>query len=307
MSWERLCLSNKGPVADPKGARHELAEGPALSLSKGHRCVNATGKPDFKPSWPIVAVDFMKRTLKGELHLPPWWLRDVGGGDFDTIGREFLGHFKELAGLQTNEQVLDIGCGSGRMALPLTGYLSSQASYIGLDITKPSIVWCQQHITPRFPNFWFLHADLYNKRYNPGGHCLARDYVFPLADEVFDFIFLTSVFTHMLPEDIENYLREITRLLRSTGRALFTCFLLNDTQRALADQGRNRIDFKYGHGCYRTRSESIPESAVAYEETTMRELLSRCGLKLCEPIHYGAWSGRQDGRSFQDIVLVRCC
>jgi ubiquinone/menaquinone biosynthesis C-methylase UbiE len=267
--------------------------------------MNDTTRSDSGPGWLAVAIDFARRALKGELQLPPWWLRDVGGGDFSTVGREFLGHFKEIAGLQTNEQVLDIGCGSGRMALALAGYLGSQASYTGLDITEPSVVWCQQHITPRFPNFRFLHANLYNKRYNPAGHCLARDYAFPLADRSFDFIFLTSVFTHMLPEDVEAYLREIVRLLRYTGRALFTCFLLNEAQRALSDQGRNQIEFKYQRGCYHTRSESVQESAVAYEETYIHELLASCGLKLIEPIYYGTWSGRQDGRSFQDILLVR--
>ncbi|HXV42478.1 MAG TPA: class I SAM-dependent methyltransferase, partial [Anaerolineae bacterium] len=55
----------------------------------------------------------------------------------------------------------------------------------------------------------------------------------------------------------------------------------------------------------RTRSEITPESAVAYDETFLRQLLVQNGLELAEPVHYGAWSGRRDGLSYQDILLVR--
>ncbi len=249
--------------------------------------------------------DFVRRATRSELHLPPWWLRDVGGSDFETTGREFLQIFIELANLQPDEAVLDIGCGSGRMALPLTDYLSSEGSYYGIDIVEDSINWCRKNITSRYPHFQFFYADLYNERYNPRGQYLARDYTFPFDDDRFDFIFLTSVFTHLLPADARHYLGEICRLLRPDGRALLTFFLLNETQRTLSEQGRNGIVFKYGPGSYRLRDESIPESAVAYDETFLRQLTTQYGLTIQEPISYGTWSGRSEGVSYQDILLVR--
>lgn len=262
-------------------------------------------KPSAKPGHLGIFTDFFKRAIRGELHLPPWWLRDVGGADFEATGQEFLRLFIQLGSLQPDERILEIGCGSGRMALPLTGYVSPEGSYVGMDITGESIIWCQRNITRRYPNFQFLHSDLYNKRYNPNGCYLASDYTFPFEDESFDFIFLTSVFTHMLPEDVENYLREIPRLLRCEGRSLITFFLLNETQRGLASQGRSDIDFKYGTGPYRMRSEAVPESAIAYDEAFLRRLAADCGLEIREPVRYGTWSGRDDGLSYQDIVLVR--
>jgi hypothetical protein len=109
----------------------------------------------------------------------------------------------------------------------------------------------------------------------------------------------------MLPAGLENYLSEIARVLYPNGRALVTFFLLNDEQQTLAGQGLNEIDFKFGSGPYRIRSEAVPESAVAYEELFVRQALRQNGLDIVEPIHYGAWSGRVDGLSYQDIVLVR--
>ena len=252
-----------------------------------------------------VFKDYINRAIHGELDLPPWWLRDVGGGpDFKAVGQDFLRLFIELGRLEPDEKILDIGCGSGRMAIPLSGYLNERGAYVGIDIVEDSIRWCQQHITRRHPNFRFLHADLYNKRYNPDGRYLTQDYVFPFDDQNFDFILLTSVLTHLLPDDTGQYFRELARLLRGDGRAFLTFFLLNDTQQALAVAGQNCIDFKYGSGPYRLRDEAVPESAVAYDETFLRRLLVQYGLEISEPVHYGTWSGREDGLSYQDILLV---
>lgn len=262
-------------------------------------------EPPPKPDHLTRVMDFVSRAIRGQLHLPPWWLRDVGGADFEAVGQEFVALFKELADLQPDEQVLDVGCGSGRIALPLTDYLNSEGSYVGMDIVKDSILWCQHHISARYPNFQFLHADLYNKRYNPEARQRDEAYQFPFEPNSFDFVFLTSVFTHMLPQGVENYLHQLARVLRPAGRGLVTFFLLNETQQTLAAQGLNEIDFKYGSGTYRMRSDAVPESAIAYEESFLRQLLHACGLEIIPPIHYGTWSGRTDGLSYQDIVLVR--
>ena len=42
---------------------------------------------------------------------------------------------------------------------------------------------------------------------------------------------------------------------------------------------------------------------MAYEEAYLRELIAQAGLTLAEA-HYGRWSGRVDGLSYQDILIV---
>lgn len=81
-----------------------------------------------------------------------------------------------------------------------------------------------KNITPKYPNFNFQLADIYNKMYNPQGKYKASDYKFPYANETFDFVFLTSVFTHLLPQDMERYLSEIARVLKKNGRCFITFF-----------------------------------------------------------------------------------
>ena len=141
--------------------------------------------------------------------IPPRGMIFIGAGDFEQIGKDFKKHFIELGNLQPGDRVLDVGCGIGRMAIPLTSYLSQEGEYWGFDIVKQGIEWCQRRISPKYGNFHFLHSDIYNKEYNPKGKLQAREYKFPFEDQCFDFVFLTSVFTHMLPADMENYVSEI--------------------------------------------------------------------------------------------------
>ena len=126
----------------------------------------------------------------------------VGNGDFKEIGEEFLQLFTRLGGLKPNHDVLDVGCGIGRMALALVNYLEPTSRFEGFDIVKHGIDWCEKNITTRWPNFNFQHSDIYNKCYNESGRQVSRKYQFPYEDNSFDFVFLTSVFTHMLPRDM---------------------------------------------------------------------------------------------------------
>ena len=142
------------------------------------------------------------------------------------MDKEFFQYFVQLGGLKPDENVLDVGCGIGRMAVPLTKYL--KGVYEGFDIGPEAIKWCQDNISRRYPKFYFQVADVFNEKYNPGGKYKASEYKFPYDNDAFDFVYLTSVFTHMLPHDMENYLSEISRVLRNNGRCLITYYLLNE-------------------------------------------------------------------------------
>ncbi len=253
--------------------------------------------------WSLRAL-ISPRTAIDDL-IPPKSLSHLaGGGDFQTIGREYKRYFIELGGLRPDDRVLDVGCGVGRMAVALASYLSPAGEYRGFDLGVRGIHWCQTHITPRLPNFQFWHSDIYNKAYNPRGRIKPEEFEFPYTNEYFDFALLTSVFTHMLLPDVEHYSRELGRVLKPGGTCLATFFLLDKTALDLIASGKSRMDFSSAVEGGLTINQRTPEAAVAFHETLVRSVFDRCGLEIQEPIHWGGWSGRDKTLSSQDIVIA---
>ena len=235
---------------------------------------------------------------------PPKRMLVPYGGDFRRIGEEFLRYFIELADLKPYERVLDVGCGIGRFAVPLTRYLDSRGGYEGFDVVPEWLHWCQRNISPRYPNFHFQLVDVFNDQYNPSGKYKASEFKFPYESGFFDFVFLLSVFTHMLPQDTENYLREISRVLKKGGRCLISFFLLNEESARLTDAGKSTLDFKYEFGNYRTLDRDSPELAVCYDEAFVLDLYRKCGLNIRPPVLFGSWCSRSRFCSYQDIIIA---
>jgi ubiquinone/menaquinone biosynthesis C-methylase UbiE len=257
-----------------------------------------------------LAIDTKERLLgQRDQFIPPKKIRAFiginGKKDFKIVGEEFFKYFVELGRLKPYERVLDVGCGVGRMTVPLTQYLNEKGSYEGFDIWAGGINWATKNITPKFPNFHFRFVDVQNKRYNPKGKLRATEFKFPYQNESFNFVFLTSVFTHMLPKDLENYLSEIARVMKTSGRCLITFFLLDGESTRLVKAKESTMDFKYeiAEGI-RTINDKQPENAVAYGENIVRILYEKYGLIIEEPIRYGCWSGRKKCLSYQDIVIA---
>lgn len=240
------------------------------------------------------------------LPVPPKHLADGVGGGYVKVGRELALLISTVGELKPTERVLEVGCGCGRVAGPLTRYLVPEGCYEGMDIVAESIEWCTANITPRCPHFKFRHANIFNKYYNPKGKIPGAKYSFPYADGAFDLVFLTSVFTHMLPPDVEQYTREIARVTRPGGRCLVTFFLLNEESRALCKAGKTVFGYHPVDAIHALHMPSQPEAAVQYDEQYVRELLEKNGLAI-QMCRYGTWCGRKLPASLQngqDLILA---
>ncbi len=243
-------------------------------------------------------LDYLGRVSTERRDYPSRRLRREVGPlrTFESSGAEFVAYLKLLCGLGPTSDVLDIGCGCGLVPLQLGSYFTS-GSYTGVDIQEEPIAWCQEHIA--LPNDRFELADVKSGRYNADGSISADAYQFPFPAESFDVVMLKSVFTHLGPVEVEAYLREVARLIRPAGRAIGTFFLLNAQQAA----GHSDLDLRYGDDDYRYVSAEVPEEVSAHSEASVRAMTVRAGLRVEEPMRYGAWYGREDALSYQDMVI----
>jgi SAM-dependent methyltransferase len=223
------------------------------------------------------------------------------------------------AGLKPDERVVDIGCGAGRVAANLTTYLQPpEGGYEGFDVSERAIKWAHTQITPRHPNFRFQLVDVRNDEYSPGAGGDAASFRFPFRDDEFDLALATSLYTHMFPFQIDNYLRETARVLKPGGRSVATFFLLNERTQKRIEQGvtlplgsgGGRLelsgDLDDGHGGrYRTRDPRRPEARIVLHEEDVLGLYEASDLEIKE-VRYGRWSGEpSEGNGVgQDVVIA---
>jgi SAM-dependent methyltransferase len=200
-------------------------------------------------------------------------------------------------GLDPGDAVLEVGCGIGRMAIPLLRHLDG-GSYVGLEIDRKKVDYCRATVGKAAANFTFHHADVFSRYYNPAGTLQGCDYVFPYGGASFDFVFLTSVFTHMLPADMEHYLAEISRVM-APGAICISSFWL-------ARSGVGAPLHRYSEVC-EVHDTAEPEHGVVYLEDYVRERFVAHGLRI-ERLWRGSMYGHDDPDhnrdSQQDLVIA---
>lgn len=227
---------------------------------------------------------------------------------FIDNGDNFVKYFLiNHARLEKDERVLDIGCGIGQKARALAHYLGPNGIYEGFDIVPLGIEWCTEKYR-RYANFHFQLANIYNSHYNPESSIKSSEYQFPYPDNEFDIVFLCSIFTHMLPGDLQHYFSEIARVMKKHARCVITYFLINKSSSAKINANLNKIHFpfeysdKFGH-CFIANNEK-PETTVAYNEEYIKDIYNKHGLSIIE-ITYGHWCGRKDlANILQDTIIA---
>ena len=243
---------------------------------------------------------------KRDAMIPPKGMIFIGSGDFVEQGKLQRETILRHTGMQPDAAVLDVGSGIGRLAVAMTDYLNADGRFEGFDLVKKGVNWCQKHITPKYPNFIFKHVDLKNDLYNLSTETSAKDFIFPYEDNRFDVVTLFSVFSHMIPEDINNYLSEIYRVLKKGGYCVATFFILDEEAKRNIEAGRTgEFSFKYRHDGYAYLDEKVKEANVAYDPECLSSMITNSKLQMVcmEP---GRWSDpHRKTDQFQDLIILQ--
>lgn len=188
------------------------------------------------------------------------------------------------------------------MAIGIGDRFGWQNHYLGFDIQEPDINFCKANIEAQHPSFRFRHINLYNSHYNKNGTVSPESLRFPAKDKSIDFVFATSVYTHLDHKDSAHYLKETGRVCRR--RTLSTWFILDDNFEAAKAAGKARYDFPFlgeGETCY--QRENNPLDIVGHSINSIKRMHEAAGLRIVE-IYAGEWTRRAKGRHSQDVVVA---
>lgn len=191
----------------------------------------------------------------------------------------------EFHGLRSTSDIVEIGCGIGRLAYVLASFLDDEGSYHGFDISPDAVAWLKEHYEPKLPNFDFQVVELHHPRFRPKGKGKATGFTFPYGDQQFDFACSFSVFQHLTLDQIRHYLREVKRVLRPDGRALITlvAILPDDEDLTAAAKPFQPV----GGGVYESMP-GHPKTGFAYDESLLRQTIEEQGLTIADFV-LGSW------------------
>ena len=119
------------------------------------------------------------------------------GGKFEQMGA-IEAETLATAGAGDGMTVLDLGCGSGRAAIPLAARFPN-INYVGIDVVQRMLDYAASRCPPHFR--FVCHQDV----------------TIPLPDSSIDIAAAFSLFTHLLHEETYCYLQEIRRVLNPGG------------------------------------------------------------------------------------------
>ena len=221
------------PLSVPDSLGHFLVE-VGFAQDNGPTFGDVTGKPLYLEvqitGKNADDIDYHKAYATADLAQDYWTVVGPGTKDeFDRLGKIKLQTLLEN-GLTPDSRVLDVGCGTGQLAVPLETYLSDKGCFYGTDIGIEAIPFCQAHY--KRPNFKFLQNEMT---------------VVPIYDTTFDIITFFSVFTHTFPDETVLLLAEAKRLLAPNGCIIGDVFTSPMVERCSGNRGAMELNPEHFH------------------------------------------------------------
>jgi 2-polyprenyl-3-methyl-5-hydroxy-6-metoxy-1,4-benzoquinol methylase len=196
------------------------------------------------------------------------------GGLFELMGSIETGILLH-AGLRDGMRLVDLGCGSGRLASVVGSH--AKISYLGIDVVEDLV----QYARTKSPcDYEFT---------------VHRELTFPCENQSVDMVCAFSVFTHLYLTEVYAYIRDAARVLRPNGVLVFS--FLELTQPAHWQIFQQTLAAE--------RAGTLPHLNTFIERPAIEEFAKRAGYRLerfigaTEPV----WQGHCLGQSTAILVL----
>jgi ubiquinone/menaquinone biosynthesis C-methylase UbiE len=197
------------------------------------------------------------------------------------VGKNFWMHSFYEGLCRFDSTIIDIGCGCGRFAHHLRDYRFKSETftgkYIGIDIDDEMLEWCRRNFDAERFEF---HRSTHASKVYTSGDGTSSYYALPVNDDSVDFVFSTSLFTHLLEDDLKNYCREGFRVLKKGRSMAMYCFCMD----YLPHTYGGRHTFSHSIGNARVESLALPEAAVAYDKQFLFDAAREAGFQTVEMV-----------------------
>lgn len=239
------------------------------------------------------------RAVDPERRAEPWnVLHHVGHGGYLQIGRYLAELLETHAGFDGTQDVLDIGCGTGRAAAGLDARLAAGGGhYLGFDVSASAIRYCRRRFRDE-PHLAFAHLDIRHEDYNPRGTMEELTARFPAGEAAFDLALAASVFTHLAMPAVRHYLAETARTLRPGGRFAFTAFALEPGR-----ERSERFPFQPFDETSLTVDPEAPLGAIGHRRAVLETAIREAGFSRFD-FHRGDWAPGADYVGGQDLYVA---
>ncbi len=213
---------------------------------------------------------------------------------------------------KTGNQILDIGCGTGLLAISSEPFIQDGGLYTGIDVRKDDVEFCQKHYRDR--GFEFIHFNVQNATYAADQDRELKPW--PVSSNSMDLVCALSVWTHLSESDAKYYFKEMARVLKPGGKAVISFFYLDDLYEASLEKrsetsGRyhntNQNLWVFDQPAYDSDHWFSPgwvkefEDAIGLDSAGMKLLLTASGLSQIE-YYPGNWK-EIPGIFFQDVFV----
>ena len=217
------------------------------------------------------------------------------------VSKALTGLIKQFGNLRPGKQILDLGCGTGRILFELKNHIVP-SQYVGIDCNDAYLDILKKTHGEQFRT---IHIDAENPAFNPTGGIKSNEFSIPLPDGSQTLILCFALFNHQPFDWINVYLKEMDRLLANDGIVLSTWFLLSRYYAKEKPNLQHAYQFNHVKNLEYHIDAACSYKNLAYAESDIRAAITQQNLRIVEPIKYGQWVNGPAAVTGHDFIIMR--